>query len=762
MKWRYGLLVAVVLAACSDGGSSGPDAAKPAKVTVVSGTAQNAQAGQPLPAPLVVQVTDASNQPVSKTLVSFTIKAGGGSLSQSLDTTDASGNAAVMWTVGTTVGAGQIEARAQGVAAAVGFTVTINAGPPALIAQASNPVGSTAAGFETGDSIAIKVTDSFNNPIAGQAVSFSIVAGAGTVSAATRSTGLDGVARTAWTVGNAGAQALRATSGSLNVDVSANAVSCSEVTLAVGQVQSLDPGSAACTILNGKAQRYLITIVNPTNSPVASVAYQGRGAGGATSSQMTEPAAASIAINESLARDQTHALILEKNMELSQRYRAQTPPALRSASRVAPQQVRPAVGDLLPMKLPNITVNGCSSFTPVVGRVVYVGTRGIMLEDTTNVLKGQVDTLFQRLGQEFDNVMFPILTTNFGNPLAMDAQLNNDGAMYMLFSTKVNTMGNGLIAGFVNNPDFFTTAQCPASNGAEVFYARAPTTLGAGTTEPAANYDFVRSIASTIIHEAKHLTSFAVKRATPGFTGGNPAQDGWLEESSAEIAQELLSRVTFAEPAKSNLTYAATLAKEVRASSGIPMNMFNAFAWLNKYFTDPESLSLVGSTGPGDVTFYGSGWAFLRWVIDTYATTESAFLTAMNGSVSHVGVANIENITGKSFQQLLSEFSLALALDDYPGFAPTDAKYSFPSWNLRSIFAGMSADFPNAFANPAPLKVRASGFGKFSYDVSGVRGGGFSVLQLSGTQANKQLLEFKGVSGTAFPAEMRVTIVRVQ
>jgi hypothetical protein len=81
---------------------------------------------------------------------------------------------------------------------------------------------------------------------------------------------------------------------------------------------------------------------------------------------------------------------------------------------------------------------------------------------------------------------------------------------------------------------------------------------------------------------------------------------------------------------------------------------------------------------------------------------------------------------------------------------------------LRSIFAGMSADFPNTFPAPAPLNVRSNEFGKFSVDVSDVLGGGFSVLQLSGAQATKQLLEFKGVNGTAFPAQIRVNIVRVQ
>ena len=643
------------------------------------------------------------------------------------------------------------------------------AGTPtvALIAQASSAIGATAAGFETADSVAVRVTDSFNKPIAGQTVTFSVVAGGGALRAATRTTNSAGIASTSWTVGKAGAQTLRATAGSVSVDITATAVGCSEMTFAVGEVRSLDPSDAVCTILNGTAQRYVVTVVNPTNSPVASVAYRARGSSSAASSTTSTvvPAVAGVAgaeMDAPLAQARAHAAILEKNMELLQRVGPRARAGSASANRVAAQGVRPAIGDLVTMKLPDITVNGCTTFTPVVARVVHVGAKSIMLEDTANPLKGQVDTLYTRLGQQFDDVMFPILRANFGDPLAMDAQLNNDGAMYMLFSTKVNTMGNGLIAGYVSNSDFFPTAQCPSSNVAEVFYARAPTVLGAGASEPVAQWEFTRSIASTIIHEAKHLTSFAAKMAQPGFSGSKPAQDGWLEESSAELAQELLSRVTFSYTAKSNVEYATTLAKEVRPSSGSPMNMFNAFAWLNNYVSDPESLSLVGSTAPGDVTFYGGGWAFLRWVIDTYATSEPAFLTAMTRDISHWGVANIENLTGKSFQQLLSEFSLALVLDDYPGFTPSDARYSFPSWNLRNVFAGMSGDFQKSFANPAPLKVRTFGFGTFGLDVSGVHGGGFSVLQLSGYQAGKQLLEFKGLNGTAFPAELRVNVARVQ
>src|ERR1044072_254128 len=151
---------------------------------------------------------------------------------------------------------------------------SVNAHRPALIAQASAVVGATAGGFETADSITVRMSDSLNNPVAGEAVTFSIVAGGGTVGAATRNTGADGIARTSWTVGGEGAQVLRASTGSLHVDITATAVRCTELTLAAGEMQSLNPASAACAVLNGTAQRYLVTIVNATNSPAASLGYK--------------------------------------------------------------------------------------------------------------------------------------------------------------------------------------------------------------------------------------------------------------------------------------------------------------------------------------------------------------------------------------------------------------------------------------------------------------------------------------------------------
>lgn len=484
---------------------------------------------------------------------------------------------------------------------------------PARIAEVSGVVGSTPSGFETADSVAIRVTDSAGSPIAGQIVTFSIVAGGGTASPATKATGAAGIARVSWTVGAPGPQRVRATVGSLSVDITLNAVSCRQLTLGVGGVETLNPEDGACAILNGEGKGYLITIANPTNSPLLSVGYTGRGLA----------AAAVPGFGES--EEDFHAALLAQNTELLQRYHPQ-PRALHAATDVVAQAARPAVGDLIPMKVPDISADACTAFSPAVAR----------------------------------------------------------------------------------------------------------------------------------------LTSAAVKLSQPGFSGIKPFDDAWLEESSAEIAMELLSRVTYDRPAKSNLDYATAIGREARPASGLPLNMFHPFTCLYTYFAAPETHSLVGPVDASDFTFYGSGWAFLRWAIDTYASNEAAFLTAMNREVSHWGIANIENLTGKPFAQLFGEFSIAMALDDYPGFTPTDAKYSFPSWNVRSIFAGLNADFPGTFPLAAPLKVHSNAFGKFAVDGSGVRGGGFSIIELTGTPTSKQLLELRGVNGAPFPPMLRVNVVRVQ
>ena len=778
------VLIAFSATACGSD-SKGPEkAGPPATLTVLSGSGQEGESGETLTDALVVKAVDAQGRPVPRALVMFAVTSGGGTLTASLDTTDTEGVASTRWTMGGSLGAAQVTARVTGLITPAVFTATVKAGPPSVLVRVSGLVGSSASGFETADSVAIKVTDKFQHPLAGATVTFAVTAGNGTVSHATKTTGADGVARTAWKLGDAGAQTLRASLGALVVDVAGTAVACPERQLAVGEVLVLDPAAASCLVSAGTGtQKYLISVTNSTPTPGSAASFRVRGAGGGSVSAAvaTSPYTSALrsgvslqerdAIERTEASLRTHAQLMRSNMELIERLAPARKAAARPSANLVQKAPLPNVGDIVPVKIPLNFSDLCtlSSAAQINARVVYVGTRGVVLVDTaaaSNV--AGTDDAYRAVGQEFDNTMYPILENNFGNPLAMDPQTDQNARLFMVFSNRVNQLQNGTVAGFVTSGDFFPTSFCAASNLGEYFYARVPTVAGDGFANGTLG-DWTRRTRTVIIHEVKHITSFAEKFASPIVLGQDYFQrDQWLEESSAMIAEELWARTVFGYQQNGNTDYESSIYCEVRPTTcpqTMPTSMLDHFYLLYGYLENPELFSAVGPVQSGDFSFYGSGWLFLRWAIDAYAPSESAFLRAMNLDMSNPGTDNIVARTGKSFAELMSEFALAIALDDLPGFTPSNPRYSIPSWNTRDVYAGLNADFASGgqfFQKAAPLKLRPTSFGKFTVDVASVRGGGFAMFDLAGATTNKQLIEFGGAAGSGFPAEMRVRIVRIQ
>jgi len=160
-----------------------------------------------------------------------------------------------------------------------------NNGTPAAISISSgdNQVGMP--GTPLAAPIAARVTNAQGNPIAGNAVAFTVTRGDGTVASATVSTDNDGVAQTSWTLG----------SGTVRQEVTASAGSAKRIAIAtVDTTRSLfllparDTVSAGDTIwlslisgttglggdVRGAVQE---TIVNgtPTAARLASILYTG-------------------------------------------------------------------------------------------------------------------------------------------------------------------------------------------------------------------------------------------------------------------------------------------------------------------------------------------------------------------------------------------------------------------------------------------------------------------------------------------------------
>jgi hypothetical protein len=373
-----------------------------------------------------------------------------------------------------------------------------------------------------------------------------------------------------------------------------------------------------------------------------------------------------------------------------------------------------------------------------------------------------MDDWYRALGEEFDQSMFPILLANFGNPLALDQTLDNNGRIIMVFTSRVNEDG---LAGFVISCDFFGRSAAPSSNEGEIFYAFVPTTAATGF-DNLSSYtrdEWRREIRSTLIHEAKHITSFAERlKRDASF------EESWLEEGTAMHAEEIYSRGPYGSTWKGNTTYQNSLFCDTRQDlarcASNPLVMLSHFSLLYSYLSSVETLSPLGRQRDGDFSFYGSGWAFVRWVIDHHAASDAAFLMPLTQEPSLSGVANVAARTGRSFAELLGEWSLAMATDDITGFVPRHARLTFPSWQTRDIFRALNLNF-SSFERPFPLVPRQARFGTFTMDLT-LQGGTAAIIELTGdqgaSQAATQLLELRSAAGGPPPANIRIAVVRVQ
>jgi hypothetical protein len=572
--------------------------------------------------------------------------------------------------------------------------------------------------------------------------------------------------------------------------------------LAVGQSLMLtDVAALGCNELSRTGGRYLMSVYSTSTAPSATSSFELQGNMATSVTPAIVATAPPVALRrasigaplsathgaqirrlldrEAIVMHQ-HGLLLENDRALVQRLgsprrraskaeRGASTPSLgvsgspTGASSASFAPVPLTVGAMATLKF-RTALNDCSAFKTVRARVVYVGTKNVVLEDSIAPLATTMNADLSDIGREFDDVMYSILTQNFGDPLAYDPQTDNNGRIVMLFTPRVDSVSTGGLQGFVSALDLFPPATDPAtacSNLAEIFYARVP-------KNAAELANFRRDMKGTVIHESKHITAYAEKFASP--LEAIP-EESWLEEGTAQIATELYARtrpqydgVTW----KSNATYLQSVYCDVRPTfpgrcNGAQFLMADHMAELHDYYHANETKSYL-SRASDDITIYGSAWKFARWATDQYGTSESAFLKSIVLETQLSGVANIEDKTHHSFSELSGWFTLALLADDFPGFTPpTDAKYTFPSWNIPDIFSGLANDFPQFFFS-APLNTHYVTFGDFKVDVPALAGGSGSLFALDGTQSGTQAVGVRTSSGALLDPStpLRIVFLRVQ
>jgi Tol biopolymer transport system component len=204
----------------------GPIGREPANLAVLAGDAQEGIAESMLRQFLVAKVVDDRETPVQGVAVTWTVTAGGGTLSPQSPTSGVDGIVTASWRMGA-VGPQRTSATLVGKPA---LTVSFSATAVQRRPRVTKESGDAQTGFvgrPLPADLRVIVRDQYDDPVAGLPVLWTVATGSGSVSTAESPTDASGQASVQWTVGlGSGNQTLQAgISGGPMITFSATAVS---------------------------------------------------------------------------------------------------------------------------------------------------------------------------------------------------------------------------------------------------------------------------------------------------------------------------------------------------------------------------------------------------------------------------------------------------------------------------------------------------------------------------------------------------------
>ncbi len=547
-------------------------------------------------------------------------------------------------------------------------------------------------------------------------------------------------------------------------------------TLAVGEALILPTAAeAACNELVAGEGRYLAAVVNTGRTLGASalaLSVESRSGMASAPTMLQATSDGSQRASLRMGWSGAHGRLLERSRRAAAFALAQQGSATLPRSSLQ----LPAVDGIVPVRVPDLeSAQFCSAFTPIGARTVYAGNRVVLLEDTATTAAGAVtlartmDAEIAALGAEIETVIWPIIE-RFGDPLVMDSRLDDNQRVAIVLTPVMNGMLAGQALGAVVSCDFFQRAQFASSNVGEVLYLQVPVSAAPGMSEGTIAR-WRHEVRGTVAHELKHIVGFAER-----IVRGQPLEEPWLEESTARHAEERYARALTGAIKGGNTGY-ATLQCEIGALLGQPecedkpRQMRPHFAGLFAFLDAPSTRSPLGPVSSGDDSFYGSGWSLLRWAMDHATASEEEILLALTRS-GNSGAANLEARAGRSWDEMLPRWALAVMTDDRAGMAaPAEPMLRLPSWALGEIFEGLCFDLGpcgpapvagSEFARSHPLRAIAAPM-DFTLTVGSLLPGSFVPLDLTpGAVGSERLIRLRAAGGGALPAATRLALIRVE
>lgn len=173
------------------------------RLLIISGNNQTGLVGERLAAPFAVRVRDHNNSPLGDVPVTFSVTAGGGTLSTVATRTDANGRAESTLTLGTQPGTNTVEVSASGISDVRTFSAeaTLPPSAPTDLAVVSGNNQTEEINQPLAVPFVVEVRDQYNDPMPGVTVTFSVTGGGGTLSTTTGLTDINGRAESTLTLG---------------------------------------------------------------------------------------------------------------------------------------------------------------------------------------------------------------------------------------------------------------------------------------------------------------------------------------------------------------------------------------------------------------------------------------------------------------------------------------------------------------------------------------------------------------------------------
>jgi hypothetical protein len=277
----------------------------------------------------------------------------------------------------------------------------------------------------------------------------------------------------------------------------------------------------------------------------------------------------------------------------------------------------------------------------------------------------------------------------------------------------------------------------------------------------------------TAVHEAKHVSSLYKSLSRFFFLNTQDNyQPDWVEEGTAEIAEERAARIAWALTGGPEVGAMAD-EDDVRALSSFTKEMYSTIltnAGAKGYLSSQPNSVVTDPIGASSIhSVYGSGWHFHRWLGDAYghaeqALADSALSRFLNDSTTATGVAGILTATGApSWMALLEEYAVAIMLNGTGASEGARAftSYDFPSFH--STFEYTSPGLEPAGDYPWPVNTvgeAATSPFQTTSNTGPIGPSGIRIFDLTSNGTGLGLLvRVSTVSGTA---PFRIVLVRVE